>query len=272
MFESAERKGDGLILDKILASKRDEVRTRKARVPAAELAKRLKGASAARDFAGAIRRGRDGAIRLVAEFKRASPSQGVIRTDLGPAQVARLYAGAGAAAMSVLTDAPFFQGSGDDLRSAREAVKIPVLQKDFILDDYQLLEARAVGADAILLIVAALPGDELVRLHQRAAELGLAALVEVHDESELERALAIQPKIIGINNRDLRTFRVDLATTFRLRPLIAPAIIVVSESGIQSHTDALRLQQAGVDAMLVGERLMRQPDPGRAAAELLGRE
>jgi indole-3-glycerol phosphate synthase len=260
----------GLILDKILASKRDEVQRRKALVPAADLAKRLGGAPAARDFAGAIRRGRDGAIRLVAEFKRASPSQGVIRADLAPAQVARLYSGAGAAAMSVLTDAPFFQGSADDLRSAREAVTIPVLQKDFILDDYQLVEARIAGADAILLIAAALPGDELARLHQRAAELGLAALVEVHDESDLERALAIQPRIVGINNRDLRTFGVDLATTFRLRPLIPPAIIVVSESGIRSRADALRLQEAGVDAMLVGERLMRQPDPRRAAAELLG--
>jgi len=262
----------GLILDKILASKREEVQRRKTRVPAADLAKRLNAAPAARDFAGAIRRGRDGAIRLIAEFKRASPSQGVIRADLTPAQVARLYAGAGAAAMSVLTDAPFFQGSGDDLRSAREAVTIPVLQKDFILDDYQLLEARALGADAILLIAAALPGDELPRLHQRAAELGLAALIEVHDEPDLERALAIRPKIVGINNRDLRTFRVDVATTFRLRPLIPPSVIVVSESGIRSRADALKLQEAGVDAMLVGERLMRQPDPGKAAEELLGRQ
>lgn len=259
-----------MILDKILASKQDEIQKRKTLVPAAELAKRLNGAPAARDFAGAIRRGPDGAIRLVAEFKRASPSQGVIRADLGPAQVARLYAGAGAAAMSVLTDAPFFRGGFEDLRSAREAVKIPVLQKDFILDDYQLLEARTLGADAILLIVAALPGDELARLHERAAGLGLAALVEVHDESDLERALAIQPKIIGINNRDLRTFRVDVAATFRLRPSIPPAIIVISESGIRSRAEALRLQKAGVDAMLVGERLMRRPDPGRAAAELLG--
>jgi len=259
-----------VIFDKILASKRVEVQTRKAAIPAAELAKRVNGAPAGRDFAGAIRRGLDGAIRLIAEFKRASPSQGVIRADLAPAQVARLYAGAGAAAMSVLTDAPFFQGSGDDLRSAREAVTIPVLQKDFILDDYQLLEARTLGADAVLLIVAALPGDELARLHQCAAELGLAALVEVHDESDLDRALAIQPKIVGINNRDLRTFEVDLATTFRLRPMIPPAIIVVSESGIRSRADALKLQEAGVDAMLVGERLMRRPDPGRAAAELLG--
>ena len=258
-----------MILDKILASKRGEIQKRKSLIHAAELAKRLSGAPATRDFAGAIRRGPNGAIRLIAEFKRASPSKGVIRTDLGPAQVARLYAGAGAAAMSVLTDAPFFQGNFDDLRTAREAVNIPVLQKDFILDDYQLLEARTLGADAILLIVAALPGDELARLHQRAAELGLAALVEVHDEADLDLALAIQPKIIGINNRDLRTFKVDLATTFRLRPAIPTGTLVVSESGIQSRADALRLQEAGVDAMLVGERLMRQPEPGKAAAELL---
>ncbi len=259
-----------MILDKILASKRDEVQRRKALVPAASLVKRLAGAPAPRDFAGTIRRGPDGAIRLIAEFKRASPSRGVIRVDLSPAQVARLYAGAGAAAMSVLTDAPFFQGNGEDLRSGREAVSIPVLQKDFIIEDYQLLEARALGADAILLIVAALPGEELARLHHRAGELGMAALVEVHDKADLERALAIRPKIIGINNRDLRTFRVDLATTFRLRPSIPLAITVVSESGIQSRADALRLQEARVDAMLVGERLMRQPEPGKAAAELLG--
>jgi indole-3-glycerol phosphate synthase len=257
-------------MDKILASKRGEIERRKALVPAGEIVKRLSGAPAVRDFAGAIQRGPDGAIRLIAEFKRASPSKGVIRADLAPAQVARLYAGAGAAAMSVLTDGPFFQGGFEDLLSARGAVNIPVLQKDFILDDYQLLEARGLGADAILLIVAALPGAELARLHQRAAELGLAALVEVHDESDLERALAIRPRIVGINNRDLRTFKVDLATTFRLRPTIPAGILVVSESGIQSRADALRLQAAGVDAMLVGERLMRQNEPGRAACELLG--
>jgi indole-3-glycerol phosphate synthase len=261
-----------LILDKILASKRQEIQRRKALVPASELTERLGGAPEVRDFAGALRRGADGAIRLLAEFKRASPSQGVIRADLDPAQAARLYAGAGAAAMSVLMDAEFFQGSGDDLRSARAAVAIPVLQKDFILDDYQVLEARTLGADAILLIVAALPGEELARLHAKAAGLGLAALVEAHDESDLERALAIRPRIIGINNRDLRTFKVDLATTFRLRPSIPPPIIVVSESGIRSRADALKLQAAGVDAMLVGEMLMRQSDPGQAAAELLGRE
>jgi indole-3-glycerol phosphate synthase len=269
-FQPAERKDAPLILERILASKREEIQKRKALVPAVELAKRLNGAPAARDFAGAIRRRRDGAIRLIAEYKRASPSRGVIRADLEPAQVARLYAGAGAAAISVLTDAPFFQGSRDDLRSARAAVKIPVLQKDFTLDDYQLLEARTLGADAVLLIVTALPGAALARLYQRAAELGLAALVEVHDEPDLERALAIEPAIIGINNRDLRTFRVEAATTFRLRPLIPPATVVVSESGIQSRADALRLQEAGVDAMLVGEQLMRQADPGAAAEELLG--
>jgi indole-3-glycerol phosphate synthase len=259
-----------LILDRILASKREEIRKRKGLIPAAELAARLRAAPAARDFVGAIRRGREGAIRLIAEFKRASPSTGVLRADLDPAQVARLYESAGAAAISVLTDGPFFQGSGEDLASAHATVKIPLLQKDFILDEYQLLEARTLGADAILLIAVALPGKTLARLHARAAELGLAALVEVHDDRDLERALAIEPEIIGVNNRDLRTFRVDLAVTFRLRPSIPSGIAVVSESGIRSRADALRLQEAGVDAMLVGETLMRRPDPGRAAAELLG--
>lgn len=270
-----------MILQKILASKRDEVRKRQAGVPAAALERLAAVAPPALDFAGAIRKGPQGGIRLIAEFKRASPSRGTIRAELDPADVARQYADAGAAAISVLTDAPFFHGSADDLRSVRAAVKAPVLQKDFILDAYQLLEARSLGADAILLIAAALPDEALGRLYKAAAELGLAALVEVHDEADLDRALAIGPpadgagggpRIIGINNRDLRTFEVSLATTFRLRPLIPPGIIVVSESGIRSRADALKLQEAGVDAMLVGEWLMRQPDAGKAAAELLGEQ
>jgi indole-3-glycerol phosphate synthase len=269
-----------MILQKILASKRDEVRKRQARVPAAALERLAAKAPPALDFAGAIRKGLHDGIRLIAEFKRASPSRGAIRADVDPAQVARLYADAGAAAISVLTDAPFFHGSADDLRSVRAAVKVPVLQKDFILDAYQLLEARSLGADAILLIAAALPDDALRRLHKAAADAGLAAMVEVHDEADLDRALAIgppvggaggRPRIIGINNRDLRTFEVNFATTFRLRPLIPPGAIVVSESGIRSRADALKLQEAGVDAMLVGEWLMRQPDAGKAAAELLGK-
>jgi indole-3-glycerol phosphate synthase len=281
-----------MILQKILASKRDEVRKRQAGVPAAALERLAAVAPPALDFAGAIRKGPEGDIRLIAEFKRASPSRGTIRAELDPAEVARRYAEAGAAAISVLTDAPFFHGSADDLRSVRAAVKAPVLQKDFILDAYQLLEARSLGADAILLIAAALPDEALGRLDKAAAELGLAALVEVHDEADVKRALAIgppaagaggrprskangcmlrgRPRIIGINNRDLRTFEVSLATTFRLRHLIPPGIIVVSESGIRSRADALELQEAGVDAMLVGEWLMRQPDAGKAAAELLG--
>jgi len=256
------------MLEEILASKRDEVRKRQARVPAAELQRLAANAPPVLDFTGAIRN--EGKIRLIAEFKRASPSRGAIRADLEPEQVARLYAASGAAAISVLTDAPFFHGSADDLRSVRAVVKVPVLQKDFVLDAYQLLEARSLGADAILLIAAALPGAALGRLHKAAADLGLAVLVEVHDEADVDRALAAGPRIIGINNRDLRTFEVSVATTFRLRPLIPPGIIVVSESGIRSRADALKLQKAGVDAMLVGERLMRQPDPGKAAAELLG--
>jgi indole-3-glycerol phosphate synthase len=257
-----------MILERILASKRDEIRARQARLTSAELERLAASAPPALDFAGAIRSG--GRIRLIAEFKRASPSRGAIRADLDPAQVGRLYAGAGVAAISVLTDAPFFHGSADDLRSLRPAVKIPLLQKDFILDPCQLLEARSLGADAILLIAAALPGDALARLYQAATDLRLAALVEVHDEADLRRALAISPRIIGINNRDLRTFQVSVETTFRLRPLIPPGIVVVSESGIRSRADALKLQEAGVDAMLVGESLMRRPDPGKAAAQLLG--
>ncbi len=258
-----------MILDKILASKREELRERKARAPEALLARAAASAAPARDFAGALRRGAGGAVRLIAEFKRASPSRGAIRSDLEPAHVVRLYAGAGASAVSVLTDTPFFSGCFGDLRSVREAVALPVLQKDFILDPYQLIEARGIGADAVLLIVAALSDDALLELHRKAAELGMAALVEVHDEKELDRALAIAPKIVGINNRDLRTFQINLETTFRLRPRIPAGVTVVSESGIQSRDDVRRLAEAGVHAMLVGERLMRECDPGKAAAELL---
>ena len=259
-----------MILEKILSAKPDEIAKRKVSIPSSELEKLACSAPPARDFPGAISSASDGVIRLIGEFKRASPSQGVIRADLDPADVACRYAAAGAAAVSVLTDGPFFSGSLDDLRAVRNAVDIPVLRKDFIIDPYQLLEARAAGADAVLLIVAALSGRKLGELQERARELGLSALVEVHDEADLGAALAVHPRMIGINNRDLRTFRVDFGTTFRLRPLIPSGIVVVSESGIRSRADAMRLQSAGVDAMLVGQFLMRQPDPGKAAAELLG--
>jgi len=258
-----------MILDDILASKRKELAERKAAVPEAELARRASAGPAALDFAAAIARKPTDPIRLIAEFKRASPSKGVIRADLAPADVARRYADAGAAAISVLTDGPFFSGSLEDLAAVRHAVRLPILRKDFILDRYQLVEARAAGADAALLIVAALD-DATIRLLQReAAQLGMAALVEVHDEVELDRALAHNARIIGVNNRDLRSFRVNPGATLRLRPRIPAGVVVVSESGIRSREDALRLEQAGVDAILVGEFLMTAADPGAAAAALL---
>lgn len=259
-----------VILDKILTAKREEVARLKQERPVEQMADLARRVAPTRDFAAAIRRGADGAIRLIAEFKRASPSKGVIRPDLPPADVARQYAAGGASAMSVLTDGPFFSGRLDDLRAVRAAVALPLLRKDFMIDPWQLFEARAAGADAILLIAAALAPERMAELHALANELGMAALVEVHDADDLRQALAVSARIIGINNRDLRTFQVEFETTLRLRPMIPAGTIVVSESGIQTRADALRLQGAGLDAMLVGESLMRQPAPGRAAAELLG--
>lgn len=258
-----------MILDDILAAKRTEVAERQIVTPPATLEKRLAGAPRARDFLAAVHRDANQGIRLIAEFKRASPSQGVIRADLAPADVARMYATAGAAAISVLTDEKFFGGSLADLEAARRAAALPVLRKNFIIDRYQLLEARCAGADAVLLIAAALDEKQLVALHAEAVTLGMAVLVEVHDAEELPRALAAKPRIIGVNNRDLRTFKVDLETTLRLRPLVPPDVVMVSESGIRNRQDVLRLLEARVDAVLVGESLMRRPDPGAAAAALL---
>jgi len=258
-----------VILEKILAAKREEILERQVTTPMSILEKRLAGAPRVRDFVSAIRRTADGPVRLIAEFKRASPSRGMIRADLTPADAARMYAAGGAAAMSVLTDERFFSGTLADLESARRAAELPVLRKDFILDRYQLLEARCAGADAVLLIAAALDERSLCALHAEATALGLGVLVEVHEESELPRALAAEPKAVGVNNRDLRSFSVDLETTLRLRPLIPPGAAMVSESGIRTREDVRRLRAAGVDAMLVGETLMRCADPGAAAAELL---
>jgi len=259
-----------MILDRIVSAKRQEIRERKATMPPAVLEREARAAAPARDFASALARTEADPIRLIAEFKRASPSKGAIRGDLGPAEVARQYESAGAAAMSVLTDGPFFSGSLDDLREARKAVDLPLLRKDFILDEYQLLEARAAGADAVLLIAAALADSALSRLQTQAAVLGLAALVEVHNEEELRRTLALEPLLIGINNRDLKTFNVDLATTLALLPMIPAGVTIVSESGIRTRAEVLRLQEAGVGAVLVGESLMRRPMPADAVRELLG--
>ena len=259
------------ILAQILEEKRRELAERRASVGEDELSDRAMAVPPPRDFAGALRRKPGEPIRLIAEYKRASPSKGPIRDDLSPEAVAGIYESAGASAVSVLTDKPFFSGSLDDLASVRSAVRLPVLRKDFVLDAYQLLEARAAGADAILLIVAALSDEELAALHARAIAMGMTALVEVHSGEELERALAVRPALVGVNNRDLRTFDVDLEITIRLRLAIPAGVVVVGESGIRSRADAVRLEAAGVDAILVGESLMRRPDPGEGVRELLGR-
>jgi indole-3-glycerol phosphate synthase len=211
-------------------------------------------------------------VRLIAEVKKASPSQGVIRADFDPVAIARTYESAGAACLSVLTDETYFQGRLDYLRQIRAATRIPLLRKDFILDSYQLVESRVAGADAVLLIAECLDDCNLRKLHNEAIELGLAPLVEFYEPQNLPRVLAAGAQLIGINNRDLRTFAVDLAHTIRLRPQVPDDCLLVAESGIHTRADVLRLQSAGIDAMLVGESLMRQPDIHAAVNQLLGKE
>jgi len=257
------------ILDKIVATKRVEIERSKSVVPAAELHRRIKDAPPVRDFFAplAVR----GAIKLIAEVKKASPSQGVIRADFDPVAIARTYEAHGASCLSVLTDEQYFQGTLDYLRQVRQAVAIPVLRKDFILDSYQLLEARAVGADAVLLIAECLDDCNLRKLHNEAIELGLTPLVEFYEPENLDRVLAAGAMLIGVNNRNLKTFNVDLEHAIGLREKVPLDCVFVGESGIDTRADVLRLQQAGVDAMLVGECLMREADIGAAVDRLLGR-
>jgi indole-3-glycerol phosphate synthase len=259
------------ILDKIVATKRDEIARAKAAVPIERLRDSLAGAPSVRDFFAPLAAGPGGEIRLIAEVKKASPSQGIIRSDFDPVAIARSYEAAGAACLSVLTDKTYFQGSLDDLRQVRAAVKIPILRKDFILDTHQLVEARAAGADAVLLIAECLDDCHLRKLHNEAIELGLAPLVEFYDPQNLPRVLAAGAQLIGVNNRDLRTFAVDLGHAIRLRDQIPLDCVLVAESGIHTRADALRLQEAGVDAMLVGESLMREANIAAAVKRLLGR-
>jgi len=261
-----------LILERIVASKRVELAERKAKVKIGELVRRAGGTAPCRDFAAAISGEAGHAVRLIGEFKRASPSKGLIRDDLEPAAVGRIYEAAGASAMSVLTDAPFFSGSLDDLREVRQVVGLPLLRKDFTLEAYQLYEARCAGADAVLLIAGILAEAQLRDLREEAAALGMAALVEVHNEAELERAVASGAGIIGVNNRDLKTFSVKIETTFRLKREMPEDVVTVSESGIRTRDDMLRLEDAGIDAALVGETCMRRKYPGEAVRELLGGE
>jgi len=265
------------ILDTIVEQKKLEVARLPERVLAAgDLRDALLERGERRDFIAALRRLRRRDIALIAEVKKASPSAGVICENFDPIRIAKEYEAAGASCLSVLTDEKFFQGSLDYLRQIRAAVKLPLLRKDFIIDERQILEAIEWGADAILLIVAILSDEQLRKFHALATEAGLAALVEVHDEAELERALKIGPPLIGINNRNLKNFQVDLATTERLAVRIfstlnpQPSTILVAESGIHARADVDRLKQCGASAILVGESLMRGGDIQKKVRELIG--
>jgi indole-3-glycerol phosphate synthase len=254
------------ILDEIVDWKRIEVAACKRARPPADVQRAAMRAPPSRDVISALQ---CPGISLIAEVKRASPSKGPLRPDLDPAALAREYEESGAAAISVLTDRRFFQGGLDDLRAVRQAVNLPVLRKDFVIDPYQVYEARAAGADLILLIVAVLGDDDLAALYALTCSLGMSALVEVHDEEELARALAADPRIVGVNNRDLRTWRVDLGTTARLRARIPDDIMVVAESGVHTPADVAWLAKIGADAMLVGEALVRAEDVGAKVRWLL---
>jgi len=251
------------ILTRILARKTEELAERSARLPLAELSARVADLPETRGFAAAIEAKIDAGLpAVIAEVKKASPSKGVIRPDFDPASIARSYELGGAACLSVLTDKDFFHGSEDFLQQARAACSLPVLRKDFVIDPYQVYEARVIGADCILLIVAALGDAALLELSLLAAELDLDVLCEVHDVEEMERALALPVPLIGVNNRNLRTFETTIDTSIELQSMIEYDRILVSESGIHNREDIERLQDAGINAFLVGEAFMRANDPG----------
>jgi len=259
------------ILDKIIAVKRDEISLARRRRDLASLRRDAESLGGQRDFVGALRAkiaaGRAG---VIAEIKKASPSKGVLRERFEPAAIAQSYAEHGAACLSVLTDVQFFQGSAAYLEQARAACPLPVLRKDFMVDAYQLFEARAMGADSILLIVACLDDALMVDLEAQAHALGMAVLVEVHDRAELDRALHLTTPLVGINNRNLRTFEVTLQATLDLLPHVPGDRLLVTESGILAQGDVQRMRDANVHAFLVGEAFMRAPDPGVALAALFG--
>jgi len=257
------------ILDEIVAAKREQIAEARRRTPQDDLERLAAAAPVPRDFFTAL--AVDDAVSLIAEVKKASPSAGVIRPDFQPAEIARAYEAHGAACVSVLTDEPYFQGSLDDLRTVRAAVNLPVLRKDFILESYQLWEARAAGADAVLLIAECLDDCNLRKLFNESVELGMSPLVELYEPNNLGRVLDCGATLIGVNNRNLRTFEVDLHHAIRLRERVPDACVLVAESGIRTHADVELLQKEGIDAMLVGESLMRQPDLGKAVDELLRR-
>jgi indole-3-glycerol phosphate synthase len=259
------------VLVRILADKAEEVASRMAITPQPEMERAARDAPPVRDFIGALCAAvNDGRTGLIAEIKRASPSGGLIREPFDPPALARAYEAAGACCLSILTDGPHFRGAPEHLEAARAACALPVLRKDFIVHPWQVHEARAMGADAILLIMAALDDAKAVELEGVAQSLDMAVLVEVHDDAELERALGLRTRLIGVNNRDLRTLVTDLATSERLVPLIPPDRMPVAESGLRTHSDVERMAAAGANCILVGEHLLRQPDVGAATRALLG--
>jgi indole-3-glycerol phosphate synthase len=257
------------LLDEILAKRRQRLEEGRARTPLKDLELAIEARSERRDFGMAI----SGVmLRVIAEMKRASPTRGLLRRHYRRRELAEAYESAGAAALSVLTETDFFLGSLDDLTQARDAVELPVLRKDFILDSYQVYESVAAGADAILLIVGLLSDNDLRDFIELCGQLRVGALVEVHTEEEIERALGAGARIVGINNRDLKTMKVDLVTSFRLRKKIPSTCIAISESGIRTGEDLMRLAQVGFNAALIGERLLEHDDPGKELARLLGGE
>ena len=258
------------ILNRILATKAEEVAAGKQKISLDEMTARAEDGPNPRGFVRCIEAAMANGPAVIAEVKKASPSAGVLREDFQPAQIAESYQRGGAACLSVLTDTRYFQGSSEFLQQARAACDLPVLRKDFLVDPWQVYEARAMGADCILLIVAALQPERLAELNGLAEQIGLDVLVEVHDESEMGQALACGARLIGVNNRNLRTFETRLDVSERLRPAVNPPRIMVTESGIRSREDVQRMLQADIRAFLVGEAFMRAPDPGQALRELFG--
>lgn len=256
------------VLARIVAHKLTEVAAAKAARPAEELERQVAAAPPVRDFVAALRAAPT--IGLIAEVKKASPSAGIIRADFDPVQIARTYEASGASCLSVLTDEKFFQGHLDYLRAVRREVGIPVLRKDFLIDPYQVLEARTAGADAVLLIAECLDDRQLRELYGATVSLGMTALIEIYEPSNLDRILPLDPPLIGVNNRDLRTFVTDLDQTLRIQPRVPAGTLLVSESGIKTRADVDRLSSHGVGAILVGETLMRSADIGAAVQELIG--
>jgi len=259
----------GTILDDILAHKATEVKARRSQRSLAEIEQVIANAPETRGFVDALQKTvQNGDAAVIAEVKKASPSKGVIRADFKPVEIARSYEAAGASCLSVLTDEKYFQGSDAYLKTIRSAVELPLLRKDFIVDEYQIAESRLIGADCILLIVAALSPESLRHFHGQARNIGLDVLIEVHDKAELALALALEPSLIGINNRNLKTFETSLANTFDLLDDIPEDVLVVTESGIHSREDVQAMREHDVHAFLVGEAFMRADDPGAALRSL----